>query len=328
MTGIDQKKQKSVWWKLILFFLLLGIGGVGGYKLYEKGNDVGCFQLQNDLFQVEIKQNKSDHLRLLAVGDTGTGNSDQLAVAEGMANVCEKSGCDLVLLLGDNFYPNGVSSIMDSQFYSKFELVYQKLKIPFFVVLGNHDVKQDGLAQLIYSMKSNSWSMPNYEYSFKSTVARFYGLNTSCPFSFERLRRKLNTDADEIIENANKLSWTIVFGHHSVYSNGTHGDTDFVTRAYWNRILNRRVDLYLSGHNHNLAHLKPENFVTEFVVSGAGGANYKSTTERGKLNKSVANTLFSYNDNGFVWLDITSEKLNMRFHDSNGKTIYEYTKFR
>ena len=109
-----------------------------------------------------------------------------------MAKVCEESGCDLVLLLGDNFYPSGVVSVDDLQFKTKFEEVYRNIKIPFFVVLGNHDVKQDALSQVIYSLMSSTWRMPNYEYSFKTEDVRFFGLNTNCPFASERLRRKIN----------------------------------------------------------------------------------------------------------------------------------------
>jgi hypothetical protein len=43
------------------------------------------------------------HLLLISVGDTGTGNEEQFEVANGMAKVCRESGCDLVLLLGENF---------------------------------------------------------------------------------------------------------------------------------------------------------------------------------------------------------------------------------
>ena len=326
MTGTEPKKRLLVWWKLILFISLLGIGGVGGYKLYEKGSEVGCFQLEDDVLPVEIKPLRADHLQLIAVGDTGTGNEAQFEVAQGIAKVCEKSGCDLLLLLGDNFYPDGVNSTDDPQFKTKFELVYQKLNKPFFAVLGNHDVKQDVLSQLIYSLKSSTWRMPNYEYSFDTAEARFYGLNTNCPFSSERLRRKLNQNDAELQANAEKRPWTIAFGHHSIYSNGTHGDVDLITRGYWNWFLEGRVDLYLAGHNHNLAHLQSETSATDYVISGAGGANYRSQSEREKLNKSAATNKYTYNDTGFVWLDITSEKLQMRFHDSSGNVIYEYSK--
>ena len=86
--------------------------------------------------------------------------------------------------------------------------------------------------------------------------------------------------------------------------------------------------LYLPVHNHNLAHLQSETSATDYVISGAGGAHYRSASEREKLNKSVALNKYTYNDTGFVWLDITSEKLQIRFHDSSGNVIYEYSKSR
>ena len=129
------KRRSSVWLKLIIVFILLGVGFAGGFKLYEKGNDVGCFPLEVDIVPVEIIPFRADHLQVIVLGDTGTGNEDQLKVADGMAKVCDQDGCDFVLLLGDNFYPNGVKSILDKQFYTKFEQVYNKIKKPFFAVL-------------------------------------------------------------------------------------------------------------------------------------------------------------------------------------------------
>jgi len=322
------KRRISVWLKLIIAFILLGVGFAGGFKLYEKGNEAGCFPLEDDIVPVEIIPFRADHLQVIVLGDTGTGNEDQLKVADGMAKVCDQAGCDFVLLLGDNFYPNGVKSILDKQFYTKFEQVYNKIKKPFFAVLGNHDIKQNAFAQTIYSLRSDYWRMPNYEYSFETTQARFYGLNTNCPFSFERLRNKLNRDDVVLKENADKLPWTIAFGHHSVYSNGTHGDTDVITRNYWNWILDGRIDLYLAGHNHHLSLLQYGETSTEYVISGAGGAHYRTNNEREKLNKSEASSVFTYNDTGFVWLDISSEKLLIRFHDSTGNILYEFTKTR
>ena len=63
-------------------------------------------------------------------------------------------------------------------------------------------------------------------------------------------------------------------------------------------------------------------------ASGAGGKHYRSTSEREKFNKSAASVLYTHNDTGFIWLDISRVKLIIRFHDSSGKKIYEYTKKR
>ena len=64
------------------------------------------------------------------------------------------------------------------------------------------------------------------------------------------------------------------------------------------------------------------------MISGSGGAHYRSTREREKLNNSKALNVFTYNDTGFVWLDISKEKIIVRFHDNSGETIYEYIKTR
>ena len=105
--------------KLILYILLLGFSSFGGYKLYEKGSDVACFQLEKDVLPAEITPLWTDHLLLIAVGDTGTGNEEQFEVANGMAKVCQESGCDLVLLLGDDFYQDGFNSTEDPQVKAK-----------------------------------------------------------------------------------------------------------------------------------------------------------------------------------------------------------------
>ena len=205
---------------------------------------------------------------MIAVGDTGTGNKDQFKVANGMAKVCQESGCDLVLFLGDNFYPNGVNSTDDPHFKEKFERVYREINKPFFAVLGNRDVKQDVLSQIIYSLKSATWRMPNYEYSFGKEKARFYVINTNGPFYSERLRKKLNQSDAELETNKENNH-----GQHSIYSNGSHGDVNLLTRGYWNWFLEGKVDLYLAGLNHNLAQLQSETSVTDYTISGTGGAH-------------------------------------------------------
>jgi predicted phosphodiesterase len=328
MEQIISKRRLRFWFKLILMILLLGGGITGGYKLHELGSKVGCFQLPENVVPINIKLLNSDTIRFIALGDTGTGDEEQHKVANGMAQVCKSSGCDMVLMLGDNFYDDGLKSYMDTQFESKFVNVYNEINKPFFAVLGNHDIRWDALSQVMHSIDSDKWRMPNYEYSFKTETARFFGINTSCPFSSERLRNYLDIDDSEYAKDEAARPWTIAFGHHSVFSNGTHGDTDFFTRLYWDWFLEGRVDLYLSGHNHHLAHLQHGNIPTEYVVSGAGAKHYRSASERERLNKSEALSKFTYNDTGFVWIEISSHKLYFSMHDSDGNVLYEYTKTR
>ena len=64
-------------------------------------------------------------------------------------------------------------------------------------------------------------------------------------------------------------------------------------------------------------------------MSAEGEAVHRTrlTEDKTKIVKnSVAFDKYTFNDTGFTWLDITREKIHMRFHDSSGKIIYEYFK--
>lgn len=84
-------------------------------------------------------------VRFIAIGDVGTGVSDedadhkQLAVAKLMKQVCDLRGCDFVSVAGDNIYEAGVTAKDDPQFDDKFEQPYADLDLPFVMALGNHD---------------------------------------------------------------------------------------------------------------------------------------------------------------------------------------------
>src|SRR4051794_19915074 len=77
-------------------------------------------------------------VRFIALGDTGKGNPGQYQVGAAMGTHCATFGCDFVVLLGDNFYPNGVGSTDDPQWETAFKKPYETVNVPFYAVLGNH----------------------------------------------------------------------------------------------------------------------------------------------------------------------------------------------
>ncbi|WP_455222973.1 metallophosphoesterase, partial [Kaarinaea lacus] len=135
-----------------------------------------CNTLDALLFDSDIKIGSETKepgvVRFVAVVDTGNGNNEQFQVARAIKEKCDQAGCDFILLLGDNIYPAGVSSVDDEQFQSKFELPYAEIDIPFYPVLGNHDYGADGAGleinkfffQVEYSGKSSKWIMPAHFY--------------------------------------------------------------------------------------------------------------------------------------------------------------------
>jgi predicted MPP superfamily phosphohydrolase len=96
------------------------------------------------------------------MGDHGTGGTAQREVADALAQVRADWGLDLVLLLGDSFYPDGVRGVDDPRWRTHFEDVYDagRLPLPFYAVAGNHDYKQRIEAQVAYGYRSTRWRMP------------------------------------------------------------------------------------------------------------------------------------------------------------------------
>ena len=84
----------------------------------------------------------------------------QKMVAIGMKRRCATSGCDLAIMLGDNFYDSGVYSVFDDKFEDYFEEPYASLDIPFYAALGNHDTRGNVQAQIDYMRRSEYWKMP------------------------------------------------------------------------------------------------------------------------------------------------------------------------
>ncbi len=196
-------------------------------------------------------------VHFLIVGDTGTGERRQYAVAEAMADVCQKRGCQFAIHTGDNIYEHGPAGVNDSQFQDKFEKPYAHLDFPIFLVLGNHD--QSGLIpgsgvhpergdfEVAYTAHSTKWMMPKRYYRFgvpfasatnfsaqvEKPVVEFFAIDTNYlapqnvpQFDWYRPMQPYDLDQRKWLRDglaASKAAWTIVFGHHPYINNGKHG---------------------------------------------------------------------------------------------------------
>lgn len=191
-------------------------------------------------------------VRFVAFGDAGTGSERQIAVGHAMADVCAARGCDFAIELGDNFYASGVQSVDDEQFQSKFEIPYERLNVPVYVTLGNHDNSQGpgegsdntrGNYQVEYhylaGRSSEKFRMPARYYSFtapagsETPLVEFFSLDSNPltaivsdpdpdwnPESYGAEQLSWFTDA---LKNS-KAPWKIAFAHHPYVSNGLHGN--------------------------------------------------------------------------------------------------------
>ncbi len=271
-------------------------------------------------------------VKFVAIGDAGKGNTGQSDVAKAIKTKCDKDGCDFVLMLGDNIYNSGVSSVNDSQLQTKFEIPYKDLAMPFYMVLGNHDYGGNGagyevirsIHQVRYTNISSKWRMPQHFYKFQVENTTFIALDTNS--QLYNVAKDQHRDIPQWIAEAT-TTWKIAFGHHPYKSNGRHGNAgkyDGISGApvasgggvkeFVETVLCGTIDLYISGHDHNRQWLGEDCDGTQFAISGAGAS---TTALRGDNP-----TLFEADSLGFLYISIEGKTLTAEFVDLEGNTEF------
>lgn len=263
----------------------------------------------------------------IAMGDWGTGGPAQRHVAQLMETKAARDSLHFVLLLGDNFYGSGVTSVDDPQWQEKFEAVYHTpaLAVPFFAVLGNHDYKKnaDPNAQVEYTKRRTKWRMPARYYTFTrkldgEAAIQFFALDT------EALNRTTWYDDaahDQVAWLEKELgqsqaTWKVVLGHHPVFSNGEHGNTPTMQRFIRPLLEKYNVDFYLCGHDHDRQFLKPVANV-HYIVSG--------TAAKSRDTVWAGNTIFAAADLGLMWFRVSDSEFHVQSLNKNGDIEFAYT---
>lgn len=272
-------------------------------------------------------------LRFIAVGDTGTGEPDQIRVANAMEAKCKVAGCDFVLLLGDNIYESGVDGVDDGQWQTKFEAPYAAIDLEFWAVLGNHDYGHNGLGthfskgqnEVDYTKKSKKWKMPAAHYHVTKGPVELFALDTNL-----QMHNRDDAQKVEVLQwlDESKSPWKIAVGHHPYLSNGPHGNAGSYdgllgtafrgdgVKEFMDEIVCGKVDLYLSGHDHNRQWLEGTCNGTELAVSGAGA---KTSALEG-----TNPVRFQSDKLGFLYIVVDGTTLTAEFLDGDGKVEFTH----
>ncbi len=250
-------------------------------------------------------------VRVLAFGDFGNGTDNQRRVGAAMARFHGRSRFDFAITLGDNFYNTGLATPDDPRWRAEWELVYTKLGIPFYASLGNHDWghPDSPAAEILYTRKSKSWRMPSAYYTFTAGPAQFYALDTDDVSEAQRLWLEHELGRSQ-------ARWKIVYGHHPIYSHGRHGDTQSLVQRLLPLIENT-ADVYISGHEHDLQHVRSDGRLQLFI-SGGGGAGIRPI-------EPGARSVFARSSHGFTVFDIGEKQIRVRFVDPDLRILYEHT---
>jgi len=114
------------------------------------------------------------------------------------------------------------------------------------------------------------------------------------------------------------IKWKIVVGHHPYYTVGPrikNYDTLAVRKTLADVFENHKVDIYLSGHDHSLQHLKTPGFTQQFI-SGAG-------SEVTPVTSGIPYSRFEAADYGFMYFSVNSSRLNVKVINHEGNKLYE-----
>ena len=275
---------------------------------------------QRDLGRV-IEEKKAIHL--VALGDFGSGNQNQAAVARAMVKRNGETPFDVGISLGDNFYRCGIRDTSDSFWQTRWEDLYTPLGIPFYASLGNHDyahppiicpgLKASPAAEVAYTEHSKSWRMPARYYTFLAGPVRFFALDTE-GWSAEQLHWLKEILAATM--NEPDVKWRIVYGHHPMYTSGVHLNERRIgeLRNELGPLFQKtKVDLYVAGHDHDMEHLRADG--VEYLICGAGGANLRAVRHVGSHSVFHATTF------GFLDLAIDEHSLAAQFLDTKLKSV-------
>lgn len=285
--------------------------------------------LESDALSTAIKTDEDFPLNFIAVGDWGrSGEYHQAGVAKQMGEWAAAKPNNFVISVGDNFYPRGVVSEHDPLWHYSYENVYtaHSLQCDWYPILGNHDYGSDPDAQVRYSQVSRRWNMPARYYAKEVKLGRsadkvlFVFIDTN-PFArdeAEETAKQMEWINQTLAQASADVKWKIVVGHHPYYTVGPrikNYDTLAVRKILSSTLERHKVDIYLSGHDHSLQHLKPEGFTHQFI-SGAG-------SELTPVQSGVSYSRFEAEKHGFMYFSINKNRIRAKAVDESGEVLYE-----
>lgn len=258
-------------------------------------------------------------LRFVAFGDGGSGLPAQKRIAEQLARYHDQYPVHLVLLLGDNIYPNG-DAIKYGE--SRFTTLYKPLldqHVVFKPVLGNHDISGPlGVGYPTFWMSNRRENMRFFNmtatyYDFIYGPFHFFMLDTN------RFRQTQRHWLQEALAQSPPSTIKIVCGHHPVFSSGFHGSTPRLKRRLKPLLEKYGSPLYLSAHEHDYERFEPIHDVT-YIVSGGGGADLRSF---GK--KACPHSLIRESRHHFMAFEYAEQCLRVQVIDDRGEIFDRFS---
>jgi hypothetical protein len=248
--------------------------------------------------------NKSGSIKFAVIGDTGTGDKHQVAVAKQIATFRSQFQFPFVIMVGDNIY--GGSSAKD--FEKKFEAPYKPLLdsgVKFYAALGNHDDPKERFYKP-FNMNGERF------YSFKPSLnanVRFFALDSN--YMDDKQVQWLDKELA-----ASGSDWKIAFFHHPPYSSGgTHGSATVLRDQLEPVFVKYGVNAVFTGHEHFYERIAPQKGVAYFI-SGSSAKLREGDIEKSPLTAAAFDEGYA-----FMLVEIDGDSLSYQTISDAGKTI-------
>ena len=249
-------------------------------------------------------QVSANRLRLLAIADSGSGNVNQQAVADRMAALHRREPVNLVLMAGDNIYPDGNLKLVQSTFERPYRALLQA-GVPFHAVLGNHDIRTaNGTPQVQYK----PFGMAGRWYSLRRGPVEFFLLDTNGNADWGRQLPWLQGALA-----SSTAPWKVVVGHHPIYSSGHYGDQPHLIHRLTPLFKRHGVQLYINGHEHHYERTRVLDGTTYLVVGG-GGASLRPVLPNGRTARAAST-------HSFAELQVAGDRLQLQAWSARGERI-------
>jgi hypothetical protein len=256
-------------------------------------------------------QTEASVIHFAVIGDAGTADEHQMAVARQMLAEHDKNPFSFVLTVGDNTYQGCKNRLKDV-----FEVPYRELLgrgVKFYATLGNHDENcaDEQIAYPYFNMGGKRY----YTFAPAGNLVEFFALDTTLVVNGKGAEQYLWLE--EALQRS-KARWKIAFFHHPAFSPAKkHGDDKEISSRIVPMLERYGVRVVLTGHDHIYAKLITRKGIDYFVC----GASAKLRSEG--IDRSYKGIEFGCDEfRGFMAVSLTHTSFDYSLISEGGAVLY------
>lgn len=251
----------------------------------------------------------SQDFTFIAFADSGYGEEHQYR----LAHVLDRYPADLVIHAGDLVYNKGRFRNYPKKFFRPYRDLISS--VPFYPVLGNHDVRTDNGGPFLttFSLPTNGPPSVQAErcYWFDYGNACFVGIDSN--LDSNTLAAAVCPWLKQVL-GASRGTWKFVFFHHAPWAGGSRTLDPKIAEVLVPTIEESGVDIVFCGHNHLYERTgpmlhgepSPSNGVI-YVTTGAGG----KTLHPEKHGDAPYLVTFHDTERSFTWVRVMGLRLQL-----------------